>query len=284
MDSKTEKELVKNLEMKCVSEAETHPTLDPQADEWFKRARAIQKHEIEGTNEEVVELYKKAIERKHWKAYSNLADMYLHGNGIKRDTSKGIDILEVGMKLNYARCYAMMGNCLAYGVGVRQDDKASWAYHRKAAELGDSGSQVLVGDKIRMSKEMGGLELPDIGNKIIECADRQNDPQAAYELGTWVSFPEGSNFDQKKALYYLQRSTQFGKFEAARRLWSTFKEGEMQLAKDPERAKRYDKIMDFLEPFNNRHIYPLITNLDDIVPLPPAPLPKWDGKIEVEKK
>jgi uncharacterized protein len=125
--------------------------------------------------------------------------------------------------------------------------------------------------------------LPDIGNKIIECADRQNDPQAAYELGTWISYPDANDFDQKKALYYLQRSIKFGNGDGALRLWSTFKEGEMQLPQDSERAKRYFKLQNYLEPFNNRHIYPVITNLDDIVPLPPAPLPKWDGKIEIAK-
>ncbi|MDD5053657.1 MAG: DUF6396 domain-containing protein [Sulfuricurvum sp.] len=278
MNSSIEKELAKNLHMTCVTESESHPALDPQADEWFKKARRIQKGEETGTQEEVIKLYEQAIERKHWKAYTNLASIYLNGDGVKRDTSKGIKILEAGMKLNYARCYAMMAKCLASGRGVRADEKASWVYRRRAAELGDSGAQFAVGEKIF------SLGYIAEGVDMMKCADKQDDFIAAHELGYYYSIGTSATpFDQQKALYYFQRATRLGYYKAASYLRYAFDGGEMKLEKDHERANRYRTVMRFIEHYNRQDIYPVITNLDAIVPLPPAPLPKWDGKIEIEK-
>ena len=52
----------------------------------------------------------------------------------------------------------------------------------------------------------------------------------------------------------------------------------LALKPDAERQLRYKKIARFLSGYD----YPSskVPDLDKIVPLPPAKLPKWDGKIE----
>ncbi|RBH37658.1 sel1 repeat family protein, partial [Pseudomonas sp. MWU13-2860] len=46
---------------------------------------------------------------------------------------------------------------------------------------------------------------------------------------------------------------------------------------DKARAERYSKLGDALEFYQGRLKLP---NLDKVLPLPPAPLPKWDGKVQ----
>ncbi|MGP5419660.1 phage late control D family protein [Enterobacter hormaechei] len=48
--------------------------------------------------------------------------------------------------------------------------------------------------------------------------------------------------------------------------------------KDLERARRYKQIGDILSRYSYRS--PAVPEINDIVPLPPAPLPAWDGKVK----
>jgi len=48
--------------------------------------------------------------------------------------------------------------------------------------------------------------------------------------------------------------------------------------KDEERAKRYEAISDFLSSYS--YLHPKVPEIDQIVPLPPAKLPPWDGTFQ----
>lgn len=48
--------------------------------------------------------------------------------------------------------------------------------------------------------------------------------------------------------------------------------------KDTERARRYKVIWRILAKYSWAH--PTVPEINDIVPLPPAPLPKWDGRLK----
>ncbi|HCT2281377.1 TPA: sel1 repeat family protein, partial [Klebsiella pneumoniae] len=52
----------------------------------------------------------------------------------------------------------------------------------------------------------------------------------------------------------------------------------LALEKDPERARRYEQIGAVLAKYSWAH--PVVPEINDIVPLPPAPLPEWDGKLK----
>ena len=51
---------------------------------------------------------------------------------------------------------------------------------------------------------------------------------------------------------------------------------------DPERSRRYKMIGKFLD--RNEGLNPKVPDVDQIVPLPPAPLPPWDGTFQWEKE
>jgi hypothetical protein len=50
---------------------------------------------------------------------------------------------------------------------------------------------------------------------------------------------------------------------------------------DPERSRRYRVIRKFLDA--NEGLNPKVPDIDNIVPLPPAPLPAWDGTFQWAK-
>lgn len=52
--------------------------------------------------------------------------------------------------------------------------------------------------------------------------------------------------------------------------------------KDPERSRRYKLIGDFIDA--NDGLNPKVPDIDQIVPLPPAQLPPWDGTFQWQKE
>jgi len=62
-------------EFKCVHEKDTAPPLDQQADQWFKQARVISKERLPDWAE-VASLYQRSVDKDHWKAMHNLAELY----------------------------------------------------------------------------------------------------------------------------------------------------------------------------------------------------------------
>lgn len=55
----------------------------------------------------------------------------------------------------------------------------------------------------------------------------------------------------------------------------------MALKPDTERKILYEMIGKYLS--RNDYLQPKVPDLDKIVPLPPAKLPPWDGKIEFQR-
>ncbi|MYM49719.1 sel1 repeat family protein, partial [Pseudomonas aeruginosa] len=59
----------------CVNEKDHLPPLDSQADAWYREAAALAKPDTLRPWGRIVELYSKAVERGHWKAMHNLANL-----------------------------------------------------------------------------------------------------------------------------------------------------------------------------------------------------------------
>ena len=102
-------------------------------------------------------------------------------------------------------------------------------------------------------------------------------------LGIWLSSPGRMRYSE--ALQALQLGAKAGHSRAAGRLKEGFEgppaSDEMYYlgqAKDPERVRRYAAIDDFLLSYD--YLGPKVSEIDEIVPLPPARLPKWDGSFQ----
>jgi uncharacterized protein len=268
-----------SLEFTCVTELDTHVPLDKEADEWFKKARRIEKGKEQGTDIDVNALLFKAIERNHWKALPYMSLRYATGAGIEQDTDKAIDLAEKGMKLNMGRAYAQMGNLLAEGLGVKMDSGAALAYHRKAADLGVTGSQTLIGDKFF------SLGQSELGEKFLLCALNQGWAPAAFKLAGRYMLIESPNFDQAKALKYLQKGVELGDQKSSNFLRAAFEVYEkdkeqiinLKVKPDAERARRYNDIYKAIDKQPGIQF----PRIDTQIPLPPKSLPTWRGAVGV---
>ena len=142
----------------CAYEKDHNPRLDEEADQWFKRARYLEK-EL-GRWPEVVALYEKAIAKDHWKAMHNLAQLYRVGEpgteknpGIKIDTVKMLELYERMVKLKVPLGYYNWAVITENGRGVLKSDRMASSYMFQAAQLGSPLAQVRIGQYFALNSQ-----------------------------------------------------------------------------------------------------------------------------------
>lgn len=125
-----------------------------------------------------------------------------------------------------------------------------------------------------------GAEIAAIGQAMQRCAADQGHAKAANEYAIDVR----QNGQRAEAMRYFQIAASAGRSGAADSLAEAFGKNnkdpiyDLGQAIDAERSERYEKIWKFLEPYS--YLNPKVPEINDIVPLPPAKLPPWDGKFK----
>ena len=184
-----------------------------------------------------------------------------------------------------ATAYYNLYGYLDVGYGVRTEKDGKYAYLRRAADLGSREAQYVVGDILTdiNDEETRPLCLK-IYDQLLACASEQGLGQASVMLG--IGLQRKNEYQQ--ALEVFHQGTKNGSSSSASRLEEAFsgkqKNGDMDflnLSEDSERSRRYKIIGDYL--YEKDYLQPKVPDLDDIVPLPPAPLPEWDGKIAFQR-
>ena len=184
-----------------------------------------------------------------------------------------------------ATAYYNLYGYLDVGYGVRTEKDGKYAYLRRAADLGSREAQYVVGDILTdiNDEETRPLRLK-IYDQLLACASEQGLGQASVMLG--IGLQRKNEYQQ--ALEVFHQGTKNGSSSSASRLEEAFsgkqKDGDMDflnLSEDSERSRRYKIIGDYL--YEKDYLQPKVPDLDDIVPLPPAPLPEWDGKIAFQR-
>ena len=185
-----------------------------------------------------------------------------------------------------ATAYYNLYGYLDVGYGVRTEKDGKYAYLRKAADLGSREAQYVVADMLEQINDEDTLQLRiKIVEKLLSCASEQGLGKASNSLG--IGFKMDKEY--AKALEAFHQGVKNGDSQSAYQLTKTFentnaKEGDLDylnIQYDLERANRYKTIEDYL--YKKDYLQPKVPDLDDIVPLPPAPLPKWDGKIAFQR-
>ncbi|PMS21394.1 hypothetical protein C0Z19_18355 [Trinickia soli] len=270
-----------NLAFTCVHETSNLPKLDADADKLFLYARYLQKREGDKDFDDIMRYYRIAAAYGHYKANHNAQllitqDLVLSPTGQKEAVDLAMQLVHQGVPGGYYD----LGHYIEAGYGVQQDTLAAMRYFRKAADLGSPEAQAYVASKLNP------VDIaPDIARKMWRCAAEQGDGSAANELGVVLSiagqFPE--------AVSAFQLGVQAGETQAAYSLEYAFKGpppsdklNYLGLANDPERSRRYHLIGDFIDRHDGKN--PKVPDIDKIVPLPPAPLPAWDGTFQWEKE
>lgn len=277
----------------CKIEATKVPTIDAQADAWFREAQALDDPDVweeDRDYKKIVQLTRQAADRRHWKAMLNLATLYLEKRDPPHGEMEALELVEQAMRLGIPAAYDRMGTYYMNSVGVPGDATKAYAFWQKAAELGNPQAMAYLGDKMAAnwdSPRDGFWANIPVATKMLECALTQGYGPAAYTLAFLRSWPrkaDGTLGESKTtatrshALRTLHEGVKFGCSNCARSLSIDFGD-PLNLADmivphlDKARSDRY------LVLHNALNLNPLLRfpNLDKVLPLPPAALPPWDG-------
>ncbi|MFJ2689888.1 DUF6396 domain-containing protein [Pseudomonas sp. NPDC087336] len=271
-------EIKANFAFTCVHEKIPAPSAE--ADVLFQYARWLQKNnqlkQDKSVDVEIERLYRIAAENGHYKANINLQ------NGAMRQHFKlhGHEHLRLSQQLieaSVATGYYFVGIFLQQGsAGLKQDSEMALRYYRKAADQGSAQAQAYVGDKLAPSDI-----APDVARQMRRCAAEQGNGDAAVMLSIYLR-DEGK---YTEAIEILQTGVAGGNESAAGRLKNAFRGHPstntmyyLGQQEDPERAERYEKIWRILARAS--YANPTVPEINEIVPLPPAKLPAWDGKLQ----
>lgn len=258
-------------EFKCAHEKDTAPQLDKVADNWFQQARNISKERLPDWMI-VATLYQKAVEKNHWKAMHNLAELYLRGKGVPKDTSKAIDLYQQMVDLNVPLGYYDMGVMVQRGVGVVQSDKDAMLFLLKAADLGSPHAQARIGYIYIYNKHQDA-----VGLGYLRCAAKQDLADANYKLATYY---EGTDANYPVAMHYYMRAAALGEPKGALNIRNTFRDGEFQYIKNEDIAKAYSEILRKL--LNEPGLQ--LPNLEKEHPLPPHPIQGYHADKDINWK
>ncbi|MES2739490.1 MAG: DUF6396 domain-containing protein [Pseudomonadota bacterium] len=278
----------------CEIEAAKVPPIDAQAEAWFLEARALESPEIyvdDRDYKKIVQLTRQAAERHHWKAMLNLASHYLK----RRDPQFGVEdalrMVEEAMRLSIPAAYDRMGTYHMNGTGVKADATRAYAFWQKAAQMGSPHAMHFIGSKLTAGEDSPKDSMWDnipVATKMMECALGQGYGAPAEDLSYLYAVPrsedgtvigERTRETRARAIKVLHDGLKLGCRNCARDLSVEFSNPDdlsYMLAPfiDKTRAKRYAVLRDALD-FDPDRRFP---NLDQVVPLPPADLPHWDGK------
>lgn len=275
-------------EFTCIYQAQRVPASDPQAEMLFQQALALNDPYARSIDyPKMYRLYLLAAEKNNWKAMLNLASLILRNDpGVpEHDPEKAIRWVEKAMTLGVPDAYERMGQYHLDGLIKGGDVTSAYAFFQQAADMGSPAAMAFLGYKLAGSYDNPAEgfwgNLP-IGTQMLECAVAQGYGDAAEKLSLIYARPNTSDA-KLRALRVLHEGVKLGSATCANSLVPEF-EG-MDLAHgtnlvghiDKARAQRYSKIGDVLELYGGRLKLP---NLDKVLPLPPAPLPKWNGDVQ----
>ncbi|MDH4710084.1 sel1 repeat family protein [Pseudomonas aeruginosa] len=256
----------------CVNEKDHLPPLDSQADAWYREAAALAKPDTLRPWGRIVELYSKAVERGHWKAMHNLANLYRTGwpGGVEKDTQKALDLYQKMIDLKIPQGFYNMGAMIGNRAGVNNPATDGLTFLDKAARLGNPPALTELGKLyIYVAKNR------ELGLAYTQCAASQGYAPANYELGSYYELVE-HNFP-KAARYYLLAASQ-GNDDAALFMSGVFDKtspdvDRMWYSPDEKLHKEYYSIYKKLEADPDLRF----PNLMKEHPLPPHPTQGYDA-------
>jgi hypothetical protein len=273
----------------CVYQDQHVPPVDPQAELLFQQALALDDPDVYYEDRDypkIYQLYRQAAERGHWKAMLNLASLILSSYAVpEHDPEIAVRWVEKAMKLGVPDAYDIMGAYHQNGVVPGGGATAAYAFFQRAAEMGSPSAQTFLGYKMAGSYDNPGEgfwgNLP-VAMQMMECAFAQGYGDAGEKLSLIYARPRTEEA-KRRALSVLHQGVKLGSAECAASIAPEFRglglsDGSNLVGYvDKARAERYSKIARALEHYGDRLKLP---NLDKVLPLPPAPLPKWDGNVK----
>ncbi len=273
--------ILDKLAFSCTQEMSHLPNVSPDAQGLYNYARMLQSDEGVKDHLKIERYYRLAYAAGSYKAASNLHTLIFQGN-IQSDDPENevIDIVESMIAQGIPGGYYDMGHYLEIGYGVKQDTSRANSYFRRAADLGNPDAQLYVSKLLEQARADEKLVID-----MRRCAMDQGNAQAAFNYGVYVK----TRGNYPEAIQAFQKGVRYGSLNSAGFLRGGFSSTDptqeqyyFALPADAERTARYDRISTFLRTYE--HLGANIPDIENIVPLPPAKLPEWDGAFEWQKQ
>ena len=186
-----------------------------------------------------------------------------------------------------ATAYYNLYGYLTKGYGVKTAKKEGrFAYLRKAADMGSREAQYELSEILGSIQDKATFKLRDtLRGQLLSCSSEQGLGEASLSLGIFFKIDK----EYSRAVKAFHQGVKNGNAQSARRLAHGFDKKTtadneidyLALKPDAERQIRYKMIAQYLG--RQDYLQPKVPDLDKIVPLPPAKLPPWDGKIEFQR-
>ena len=289
---KTIEEIKKNLEFTCVHEK--RPPLSEETQQLYNYALHRDLNHMwpgqrgDGFWDELLPYYRIAAANGDYKANVRLQFLLSDGWTKVPDIEAEIEVHKLYKMLHKqlpATAYYLLKGYIEDGYGVSAPPDSELAFLRKAADMGNREAQYTLGQMISSLDDEETREFRlKLMMKLYRCASEQGQGNASYWLGMFL--PDYHKYDEAVRAYH--QGVKNGNYLSAFILSNAFKAGKergsndfLDVETDKERARRYGIIDSYLSTYE--FMSPTVPDLDDIVPLPPAPLPEWDGKIAFQR-
>lgn len=265
----------------CMHEEDANPPFTADAQTLFEQGMTATSHDLWPDDRDYTKaarLWVQASEQGHWKAQFNLAGLHLKGLGVPRNIERAIELTEDLMRRGVPAAWDNMGAYHMGGVGpLKQDANVAYAFWQRAADMGSMAAQAHLASKLNAGYDdppsFWGNEK--VARKMLECAFAQGSGAAAMELGLTWNRDAKNEAEYLDALRVLHDGVRFGSSDSANYLDSSFRHGDNLVGSrmDVARAQRYSVLGDAL--WRNPDLR--FPSLDEVLPLPPAQLPQWNG-------
>ena len=289
---KTVEEIKKNLEFTCVHEK--RPPLSEETQQLYNYALHRDLNHMwpgqrgDGFWDELLPYYRIAAANGDYKANVRLQFLLSDGWTKVPDIEAETEVHKLYKMLHKqlpATAYYLLKGYIEDGYGVSAPPDSELAFLRKAADMGSREAQYTLGQMISSLDDEETREFRlKLMMKLYRCASEQGQGNASYWLGMFL--PDYHKYDEAVRAYH--QGVKNGNYLSAFILSNAFKAGKekgnndfLDVETDEERARRYGIIDSYLSTYD--FMSPTVPDLDDIVPLPPAPLPEWDGKIAFQR-
>ncbi|MDO4431171.1 MAG: DUF6396 domain-containing protein [Lonepinella koalarum] len=282
------KEQLAALEFSCVHEV--RPEIPSEAQQLYNYALYQDLHKMwtgkEGDWNELLPYYRIAAANGDYKANLRLQYLLESNRALTPNAYDEVHNLnkELAKQLPATAYYKLYGH-LDIGFGVTTEEKdGKYAYLRKAADLGSREAQYVVAEMLGNVDDKETLEFRlNIIEQLLVCASEQGLGTASRSLG--IGYELDKEFEKAIETFHqgVKNGDQLSSFKLSKsfRIANIDDKDYLGISVDVERAKRYEMIDDFL--FKYDYLDPKVPDLDEIVPLPPAKLPAWDGKIAFQR-
>ncbi|MCH4243023.1 DUF6396 domain-containing protein [Acinetobacter gerneri] len=289
-DKKMVDQFKQNITFQCKKEA--RPELSVETQEFYNYAYYHDLHNMwnpqDGVWDKLVHYYRIAAANGDYKANVRLQYLLEEGKVNSPDAiQEAMDLNKALEKQLPATAYYKTYTAINDG-HVETEQDGQFAFLRKAAELGSPEAQFELSKVImQIQDEPTRTARLAFADELVKCSSENGYGEGSLFYG--MELRDQKKMKEAQQAFYL--GVKQGSSENAYKLdiGFKFKSPENQFGEvynlgldyDKERSRRFEVISDYLG--KNDYLNPKVPDLDEIVPLPPAKLPAWDGKIAFQR-